>query len=71
MENFTGLFGYAKTQLHIILLQIQIAYLGLVATRDGVRVLVRRDYVDIESGEVFHVWRGVKGFRQLLISWLV
>ena len=71
MENLVSLGNAIAYVVNIVRLQIQILILGFTASRLNVSVIVKRSYVDTETGEVFHVSRGLRGFRLFIISKLV
>lgn len=71
METSPAFLNHVIVSLQMVSLLIQTAFMGWTATRAGVRIIVRRDYVDCESGEVFQTWQGLRGFRLFLLSRLV
>ena len=71
MENLASLTEMLNYVVNIVRLQIQIVILGFTASRLNVSVIVKRSYVDVETGEVFKVSRGLRGVRLFIISKLV
>lgn len=42
--------------------------LNLRSSHVGVRVMSRKRFSDVETGQPFEVWQGVNGFRLALVS---
>jgi hypothetical protein len=42
--------------------------LNLTPRHAGVRVMARRQFVDVETGAPFEVWNGVSGIRLAIVS---
>lgn len=69
--NFVSLAQIFSISKIIAAIQIQTAFMGFTASRLNVSVIVKRSYVDVETGEVFQVSRGLRGIRLFIISKLV
>jgi len=69
--NFVSLLQILSLTRIIGSLQIQTAFMAYTASRLGVSVIVQRQYVDTQTGEVFKVSRGLRGVRLFLLSRLV
>lgn len=69
--NFASLLQVTSLATIIGLTQIQTAFAKQTSSRLGVAVIVKREFVDVETGEVFTASRGLRGFRLWLISKLV
>lgn len=61
---FSSLALIFSKQLHALISRAQL----LTARHAGIKVLVKRQYVDVNTGACFDCWRNIGGIRLALIS---